>query len=899
MTNLHRTPTLIKRWALALAVALILGVIFPLGQVTKVIAQNARRWSDPQNLSRSGSARNPMIISQPNGDVYAFWNDPFGGYQYSMKSTGAWSASASAGLPKELKDSARKVAFISAPSGRIYIVWVDTKFQLNYSYTQAGADKTLGGWQTNKQLYTNVVDFNADIDSGGNIHIVFLLGEDTTARPAGIYYIRVGSNDALISFLPLDQSPYYRVRLALLSDPNAAASQPKATMAVKSLITGSVSRVFASWSNPQTRQMFLRQSSDNGMNWDTVQEIPNTSQSTIDITLGNPEIGTIGQTIFLFWRASQKNISCVQYFQYSDDGGVKWSERKQLFSEIGVCAETNQLLSENNQAALFSTINTQEYISIWNGQAFLPAMAQKEVTSFTDPGSSNIIQLGCQQAAWAGDQIFVIGCGTAGTSDVWVFSQPVQAVFSPSSLPVTWSAPKQIALEQYPVNSLNLLADGRTNMVHVFWSQPSSGITDGIDDSIFYTNWSSLQSRSPAPILRSASGKTSQPTVTLDSTGRMFVVWSGGKTGELFFSWSAAENANSTMDWYVPVAIPSPRLAAMDPIIKVDANGILYIAYLIPLNEARGVYLTRSTDRGATWSEPAHVFDAVSGNCDMVGNLSMAITSSGSLHLSWVCETIPGGTGPYALRYARSKDSGTTWDVLPDEKDRQVTWSTITDGAKNSLHRIWQETGADRQTLYDQVSYDDGDTWSSPSEVSFSDTRTGPVNLGADPAGQLYLSQIAQQGKNLVLNFWKWDGANWRSGEAAVLREGQISQIETFTTEIIPNGMFVAAYAFQSFDAVQGTNTSLIEYTSYPVVIPAGQGQATAKAVATIAPKVGITATPAATNTPLPTPTVNLAALPPDQAGRSSNTTTIILGAVIGISLVAAVLFMQIRKRNQ
>ncbi len=101
----------------------------------------------------------------------------------------------------------------------------------------------------------------------------------------------------------------------------------------------------------------------------------------------------------------------------------------------------------------------------------------------------------------------------------------------------------------------------------------------------------------------------------------------------------------------------------------------------------------------------------------MLEHLSYAISSEGTQHLAWMCSTIPGGTGAYALDYARSSDQGQKWSVIRDETEKNLVWGEIAGLSQDNIQLVWLENVGGRFTLKNQLSVDDGETWQATKEI--------------------------------------------------------------------------------------------------------------------------------------------------------------------------------------
>ena len=93
---------------------------------------------------------------------------------------------------------------------------------------------------------------------------------------------------------------------------------------------------------------------------------------------------------------------------------------------------------------------------------------------------------------------------------------------------------------------------------------------------------------------------------------RACCTWPGAaaRPGRSIYSRAKAGEA-AAAGWSAPQELPSPprpALAADWPQLGIDAAGRLTVAYVVPINEGRGVYVVQSQDGGESWSPPATGF---------------------------------------------------------------------------------------------------------------------------------------------------------------------------------------------------------------------------------------------------------------------------------------------------
>ena len=226
------------------------------------------------------------------------------------------------------------------------------------------------------------------------------------------------------------------------------------------------------------------------------------------------------------------------------------------------------------------------------------------------------------------------------------------------------------------------------------------------------------------------------------SDGRLYVKRDGGAVVELRDSLGPIE----------PHGESPPKLAyASDG----SLNALYVVARLVPGRRfpASALRFVRSTDRGATWSQPVTVTDDSTFGSHNFHALYAA--PDGAVYASW----LDGRTGKSTVFMTRSTDGGQTW--MPNVRVTSgeacpCCRTTMASGPDGALYLAWRRVapGNVREVVVAR-SADQGATWSEPVRVQ----RDGWVFDGCPHAGP----SLQVDAKGRVHIAW-WSGKQGAAG---------------------------------------------------------------------------------------------------------------------------------------
>ena len=172
---------------LSLSILAIFGILF--GYVLPGYAQDDQEWTNPVNLSLSGSATNPMLAIDVDNSLHAIWIDKVDGYKYSQSTDGVtWTKPQMVKFPFD-KSGALPVIF-SDSTGYFHIFWISNDANLFYAETTPSNMANLTNWKTTIRLAQGVANYDVVLDSQGVLHLAYIQYKSTEDNPAGVYYIQ-------------------------------------------------------------------------------------------------------------------------------------------------------------------------------------------------------------------------------------------------------------------------------------------------------------------------------------------------------------------------------------------------------------------------------------------------------------------------------------------------------------------------------------------------------------------------------------------------------------------------------------------------------------------------------------------------------------------------------------
>lgn len=806
-------------------------------------------WTEPVNISRSGTALNPSFVMDSEGIGHALWQDENANFVYSQFDGEQWSTPKTTALDRlfdvPLTPASPVYAgpnpwLVAGPGKTIFAFWLSARGNLLRSKLKNESFGNPASWETGRVISADVAAFTVAIDPLGDLHLVYIRTIEDPSHPAGVYYTRSANNGVNWSApLLLYASPYFRTLV------DSGANVSVATMLVEDAL-----HVYVAWDNLPRKQIFLAQSSDGGKTWAEPALVAGPSPEAGAAGPFNIRVGSHQDSLVLIWqngRATNGLLpACNQVYQYSDDAGATWSEPQPMMEDISGCAQSNEYVtgfSDDPDIPLYLLTKTKGdvYLSAWNGSQWSQPQEQRVLSAFEDPEIFTEVVLGCHRASLFNKRLYIVGCDTGEGGDAWFTSRDIG-----SFQPPVWSQLAPVMNDARRLEALDLVST-EDGLFHAFFTQY-------LDPAVYYTYWDGEVWSRTAAILESPEGEAAWPAVAVGPGNELFLI-ARNNTGTLYFSRATSGNAGTESRWSTPVRVETGQngeIGSAD--VAWGANGTIYVVYSVPVNEKRGIYVIQSPDKGATWSEPLQVFDGVAAGFDLVGVPSLLVTDQGEIHIIWKQQAIEGDGGSQSLSlfHTRSQDGGQTFSQPQLAVDEAMDWREIMIDGNGNLHLLWQPQ--DTLTVWDQVSQDGGQTWGYPQGLP---NEGRPSAVTQDATGNLHLFGVGLS----ALGHWIWDGNSWQAEKplAWTPSSQQDNPVELLAAAVSAQGKLMAVMAKQA-DHSNAAETNLF-YSTRTLEASPTQNSGQKAATPTSLPPTLVIATSTA-DAPTATPDSGPTALP-------------------------------------
>jgi len=772
----------------------LMGLLLAVTQLTPMTAAQAQAatnnggvWLNGLNLSRSGTGSQPIVAAGGNAISHVMWWDSFDGIRYArLTSTlsGTLDLSATTSIPlvnifgdrqtyfdnrlrKQVTEirPPRDLRLLSDKLGTGHVIWENLSDQLLYA-ASAGNVPTLA-WTAPTLVEQNASAFDATTDVSNTLHIAYVrLGNNNQPGAAaagggqpGLYYrTRVGGAlSAPIAILP---SNYLRAERA----DNLALS-------IAANARGSIA---VTWFQPSQSQSFYVVSTDSGKTWSQPQAV---SGGAAQLAIRSSVAATPQGDLLLLYR-DNSGKGCAFNQRRSSDGGRTWDAPQIVLTDVTRCpqrwrfANTDDklwMIGSSSQAVsplatnTTNNINTNLLVS-WDGSAWSPS-AEINLRTF-DSTSNQSRQLSCLNISLAGNKLLGVGCDPRG--DIWSSQVTINLNDLIKAPELVWQRVAPINKAKGAVGDDVALAGQPNNMIGL-WTQ--SDVSGAPPNEVDYSRWNGDEWSQPSKIMNAARGRFEQLSLAAAPDERLHLAWTNDR---VYYSTSFMQDAGVPEGWTKPIAIPSPVEGNRAPSLVADPRGsVVYVAYAVPFNEKRGIYLAQSKDNGATWQPASLIFDAAAAQWESVDQPALQLDPQRNvLHAAWLKTNQNPADPEKALYYAQSSDGGKTWSKPQEMASGDIHQPQIAISGAGQLHLIWAHTRGVFNTgvpyeANSRFSPDGGQQWSEAALIpGFGELANAP-KFTSDGNGQVFLTAMGENASGeSSLIYAQWNGQSWSMAES-------------------------------------------------------------------------------------------------------------------------------------
>ncbi len=277
--------------------------------------------------------------------------------------------------------------------------------------------------------------------------------------------------------------------------------------------------------------------------------------------------------------------------------------------------------------------------------------------------------------------------------------------------------------------SLAVTKSGKVRVYTVFHDNLGSGV-------YLIKSKKGVKFKAPARVPPDEGGRFN-PRLALDSNESLNIAW--GEIHDLHRRVMYVRSTDLGESFTDPVDISRSSGEAFQPEIAVDPSNAINIVWEDTAPGASAIMYSRSTDGGATFSSPAQL----SKGAAAAAEAHIAADGSGGLNVAWVGETDDG----LQVFFTRSTDGGATFSEptkLTGDAGADIHKVFVTT-FQQTIYISYNDDQSKLRQVYLLTSTDAGQSFSSPEQISNADRSRGRAHSSSmvvDKKGKLHIVWI-------------------------------------------------------------------------------------------------------------------------------------------------------------
>lgn len=227
--------------------------------------------------------------------------------------------------------------------------------------------------------------------------------------------------------------------------------------------------------------------------------------------------------------------------------------------------------------------------------------------------------------------------------------------------------------------------------------------------------------------LSKTSGYSFIPRIAAVSAGNVSVVWEDSTPGNTVIMFSHSTNAGVTFT--TPVKLSNDSADSGSEQIAADAAGNIYVVWEHDTLNL-GIFFSRSTDGGATFSTPAMLSTNPSGSVSP----QIAIGLNGNVSVAWEDDTQASD-----ISFSHSADNGATFSMpesLSDHTGNSIGAQIAID-LNGNINAVWENDSRGHFDIFFSRSADNGATFSVPKDISNGSGDAQNPQIALDAKGDI------------------------------------------------------------------------------------------------------------------------------------------------------------------